>query len=220
MKPRPIEMYPRVLDEFSTMQRVVAGASLARYGDGEFKLCEGHAIKSQDYHPMLAKRLREILRDSGDCLVGIPNIHSETPKKAYWQKHAERFSRHLAPRSYVSAFVSRADSAPWINDEPYWDVVEQLWRGRDVTLVRGSGKAFTPELMTGAGTITEIIGPKHSGWSAYEELMERIGTPERVLLSLGPAATVMAVDLCRKGVHAIDVGHMGAFYRRREEVAA
>jgi hypothetical protein len=46
--------------------------------------------------------------------------------------------------------------------------------------------------------------------------MARIGTPERVLLSLGPAATVMAVDLCRRGVHAIDVGHMGAFYRRRD----
>lgn len=214
--PRPIDMYPHVLGEFETMQRVVAGASLARYGDGEFKLCEGSSIKSQDAHPTLGRRLREILRDSGDCLVGIPNIHSETPKREYWQKHAERFSRHLAPRSYVSSFVSRSDSAPWIDCEDYWSLVEQLWRGRDVTLVRGSGKAFSPEIMTGAGAITEIIGPKLSGWSAYDELMERIGTPERVILSLGPTATVMAVDLCRKGVHAIDTGHMGRFFRCRE----
>lgn len=220
--PPRIDRYPTVLSEVETMQRVVAGASLARYGDGEFKLCDGSRIKSQDFDATLAKRLREILHDSGECLVGIPNIHSDTPKAEYWRKHAGWFSGFLAPRAYVSAFVSRADSAPWINTEAYWDLVEQLWRGRDVTLVRGSGKTFTPDIMTGAGEITEIIGPKQSGWSAYHELMERIGTPARVLLSLGPAATVMAVDLCAKGVHAIDVGHMGAFYRRREqsEVAA
>lgn len=218
--PHPIDMYPKVLGELQTMQRVVAGASLARYGDGEFKLCEGHAIKSQDYHPTLAKRLREILHDSGECLVGIPNIHSEGPKAEYWRKHADRFSNHLAKRPYVSSFVSRPDSAPWIDCDEYWSVVEHLWRGKDVTLVRGSGKSFAPELMKGAGTITEIIGPKLSGWSAYDELMERIGTPERVILSLGPAATVMAVDLCRKGVHAIDTGHMGRFFRgRRKEDA-
>jgi hypothetical protein len=210
-----IDMYPHVLSEFETMQRVVAGASLARYGDGEFKLCEGSGIKSQDFDPVLARRMREILHDSGECLVGIPNIQSATPKRPYWSKHAEGFSRHLAGRTYVSSFVSRADSAPWINDAPYWDLVEQLWRGKDVTLVRGSGKAFKPPLLIGAGAITEIFGPKRNAWSSYDELMERIGTPGVAILCLGPTATVMAVDLCRKGVHAIDSGHMGRYFRDR-----
>lgn len=207
-------VWPHVLSEMATLDRVLAGASLARYGDGEFKCAKGGSIKSQDAHPVLARRLREILHDSGDCLIGIPNLHSATPKAEYWQQQADRHSDLLADRAYVSAFVSRPDSAPWINTAEYWDKVAQLWRGRPVTLVRGSGKAFTPELMTGHGGITEILAPKHSAWTEYDVLLARIGTPDRVLLSLGPTATVMAVDLCRQGVHAIDTGHMGAFRRR------
>lgn len=219
---KALTVYPQVLGEMETLDLILSGRSIARYGDGEFKLCRGGHIKSQERDPVLAKRLREILIVSGECLVGIPNRYSPTPKQAYWEQQAQGALSLLANRSYVSSFVSRADSAPWINTEAYWAKVETLWCGRDVTLVRGSGKTFTTELMLGAGTITEIIGPKTSAWSDYDSLMERIGTPDRVLLSLGPAATVMAVDLCAKGVHAIDVGHMGAFYRKwlkAEEVA-
>lgn len=210
--------WPTVLSEMETLDRVLAGASLARYGDGEFKICRGQSIKSQDYDPALSRRLNAILHQSGECLVGIPNIRAGVPlpqeKAETWAKVEKWATALICDRQYVSSFVSRPDSAPWINTDPYWDKVEQLWRGRAVTLVRGSGKAFTPDQMPGAGEITEILGPKHSAWSAYDELMERIGTPERVLLSLGPAATVMAVDLCAKGVQAIDVGHMGAFRRK------
>lgn len=211
--------YPRVLSERETLDRVLAGVSLARYGDGEFKLIAGGGIKSQVASPSLGARLRAILQDSGDCLVGLPNVHSATPKAAYWQQQAARALPWLAPRTYASAFVSRPDSAPWINTADYWDAVTGLWRGRDITLVRGSGKAFTPDLMVGAGTITEIIAPRQSAWASYDALLDQIGTPERVLLSLGPTATVLAVDLAGRGVHAIDTGHMGAFFRRWTEAA-
>jgi hypothetical protein len=44
--------------------------------------------------------------------------------------------------------------------------------------------------------------------------MREIGSPERVLLCLGPTATVMAVDLCARGIHAVDLGHLGLFYKK------
>lgn len=209
--------WPAVLGEVETLKLVLSGRSLARYGDGELKMARdpGVGIKSQNADARLSTRLRQILQDSGDCLVGIPNIVSRTPKAEFWGKVRQWAGPLIPSRQYASAFISRPDSAPWIDTDEYWDLVEQLWRGRAVTVVRGSGKAFTPDLMPGAGAITEIVGPKNSAFSEYEALMERIGTPERVLLSLGPAATVMAVDLCAKGVHAIDVGHLGVFYRRR-----
>lgn len=205
--------YPAVISEHDTLRLVLEGRSLARYGDGEFKLARGGAIKSQPAHPHLAARLSEILKASGECLVGIPNIHSDTPKAEFWTKHLHA-AELLSDRPYVSSFISRPDSAPWINTDEYWQSMSQFWIGRDITIVRGSGKAFTPELMTGAKMITEIIGPRYDGWSAYASLLDRIGHPDRVLISLGPTATVMAVDLCARGVHAIDLGHAGAFYRR------
>jgi hypothetical protein len=208
--------YPRVISERKTLDAVLAGRSLARYGDGEFKLCNGGTgIKSQIGHPALAARLRAILQESGECLVGIPNIHSDTPKRAFWDKHvyAKKF---LAPnRAYASSFISRPDSAPWIDAPDYWAALESLWVGQDVTVVRGSGKSLAPDDLIGAGTITDVLCPRQHAWADYASILERIGTPSRALICLGPTATVLAVDLCARGVHAIDLGHVALFIRKR-----
>lgn len=207
--------YPHVLGELETLRRVLAGASLARYGDGEFKMAgHGASIKSQPADEQLTARLRDILRDSGACLVGIPNIHSATPKAEFWGKYGRFASLLQSDRRYVSSFITRPDSAPWINTDEYWSALESLWLGRDVTLVRGSSKSLTADDLTGAATVREILAPRQGAWADYASLLDRIGRPERALLCLGPTATVMAVDLCARGVHAIDLGHVGMFRRK------
>lgn len=207
--------WPHVLSETDTLDRILAGASIARYGDGELKMAKHDAgIKSQPAHPELSERLRGILTESGACMVGIPNIYSDTPKQEFWTKFT-RFAGLLdSRRRYVSSFITRPDSAPWINTPEYWAKVESLWAGRDITLVRGSSKSLVAEDLSSARTITEIIAPRQGAWAEYASLLERIGKPERAILCLGPTATVMAVDLCKRGVHAIDMGHGGMFLRK------
>ena len=207
--------YPDVLGESATLDRVIAGASIARYGDGEFKICRGAGIKSQAGHPLLTERLVRILQDSGNCLVGIPNIHSRTPKAAFWGQFMG-YARFLnETRAYVSSFITRPDSAPWIDEDNYWTRLESLWVDQAVTLVRGSSKSLTAADLINAGEVTEIVAPRQHAFSDYDALLKRIGRPKRALLCLGPSATAMAVDLCAKGVHAIDLGHVGMFLRKR-----
>jgi hypothetical protein len=87
-----------------TLRRVVAGESLARYGDGELKLCRfGIGIKSQQADEGLTVRLRQILDHSGACRVGIPNIQSQTPKADFWGKVAVWARAVLTERPYGSA---------------------------------------------------------------------------------------------------------------------
>lgn len=209
--------YPQVLSEFETLVRVVAGASLARFGDGELRQAD-HAvnIKPQVRDSALTARLRGILQDSGDCLVGIPNIHARGPKDTHWRTYAG-YCRLLSDRTYGSAFITRPDSAPWINDEPYWNLMQSLWLDREVTLVRGAQKSFTKEelLLSGASQVHEVLCKPQDAWADYDAILREVGTPDRVLLCLGPTATVMAVDLCAKGVHAIDLGHAGMFWKKR-----
>lgn len=205
--------YPSVLDESATLAAVVAGSSLARYGDGEFNLCRGASIPCQPHDRVLQARLQDILRDSGACLVGLPNLRSATPKAPFWSKYGV-MGDLLTERAYVSAFVSRPDSAPWIDTPAYWAQVESLWVGQEVTLVRGSGKSLTADDLVGAAGVREVIAPRVGAWTDYEELLERVGTPARAILCLGPTATVMAVDLCARGVHAVDLGHVGMFLRK------
>jgi len=206
-------VYPSVLDETATLQRVLDGASLARYGDGEFALCDGHEIPCQHFDSMLQRRLLDILVEAGPCLVGIPNLQSATPKAPFWRKYAGH-ARLLANRPYVSAFVSRPDSAPWIDTPTYWAGVQSLWLNQDVTLVRGSARSLIASDLGGAGMVTEIVAPTQHAWNDYEALLDRIGCPARALLCLGPTATVLAVDLCARGVHAVDLGHIGMFMRK------
>lgn len=204
--------YPVVLSEMNTLQLVSDGLSLARYGDGEFNLCQDRPAKMQRHDSRLADRLREILQDSGGCLVGIPNIHSETPKAAFWIKYES--TDLLADRPYVSSFITRPDSAPWIDTPEYWAGLESLWVGQDVTLVYGGRHGLTKADLVGAKSVREIISVNRDAWTGYDSLIEEIGTPSRALLCLGPTATVLAVDLCAKGVHAIDLGHVGLFLRK------
>lgn len=208
-----MRQYPNVLGELETLRRVCEGRSIARFGDGELKMCRDSGIKSQMPDRTLSQRLREVLRESGECLVGIPNIRSDTPKNAFWGKYMASADL-LTDRPYVSAFITRPDSAPWIDTPDYWRTLESLWVGQDVTLVRGSTKSLVAEDLVGARRVTEIVGPRQHAWAEYQSLLERIGRPTRAILCLGPTATVMAVDLCARGVHAIDLGHMGLFYRK------
>lgn len=212
-------VYPQVVSELATLRRVVDGESIARYGDGELKMADHQAgIKSQQYHPELKRRLANILQESGECMVGIPNIRSDTPKAEHWGKYMA-YSHLLYDRQYVSSFITRPDSAPWIDAPEYWDLFATLWVGQDITLVRGSGKSFTAERLMeyGARSVTEILALKQQAWAEYDSLLQRIGKPKRAILSLGPTATIMAVDLCARGVHAIDAGHYAMFVEKHRK---
>ena len=208
--------YPVTIGEEATIDLLLQGRSIARYGDGEFRLMVGTDRAGQPHYPDLAKRLREILRDSGDCLVGIPNLRTKTPKAEFWRRFSgEWVTRHLTARPYCSSFITRPDSAPWINNPRYWAKCRQLWADKDVTVVRGGNKSLRAAIMPEARSVREIIGPRINAWASRDALMEAIGTPGHpVILCLGITATVMAADLCAKGVQAWDLGHMGMFLRR------
>lgn len=210
-------MYPAVLSEVETLDAVHAGASLARFGDGEFALCWGRSLKCQVFDRGLAERLRGILGlRAGRCLIGIPNLRSATPKAPFWRKYARAVDLLRPDTSYVSAFVTRPDSAPWIDTAAYWARLEELWRDQDVTLLRGSTRSLTAADLVGARQVQEIIGPDRDAWRAAPQLLERVTytRPRRVLLCLGPTATVLAVDFCAIGIQAIDLGHVGLFLRK------
>ena len=215
--------YPHVLGESETLDLMVSGRSIARYGDGEFAIAEDRSIRNQKGHPALASRLRAILLgEAGECLVGIPNLLAPLPqKKAYfWRKYTRCAALLNTQGSYVSSFVSRPDNAPWLDTPSYWDRLESLWAGQDVTLVRGDdpkdtgGVSLVKKDLASARSVTEVIAPGINAWAQYDVILEKVGTPSRALLCLGPTATVMAVDLCRRGVHALDLGHVGMFRRR------
>lgn len=220
-------IYPKCLTEAETVERALKGANIARYGDGEFRICQGGNCASQSYEKGLAQELRAILEKApSGCLPCLPNPYGGTPRKAAWVKY-ERAAR-LGQQEYGSAFITRPDSAPWIDNAVYWERIRDLWRDKDVVLVKGSERSLRLGMMKDAKSVREVWGCYANAYNSrtphrndrddairnIDGLMEAVGKPSgTVLLCLGATATVMAARFAKIGVHAVDVGHLGMFMR-------
>lgn len=208
--------YPKVMSEMLTLEAVVGGRSISRYGDGELKVALGRKCVSQVADPRLAEELRAILINGGKCLVGIPNVFSRTPKQVSWMNFTTpAYTRMYGQKGYASSFITRPDSAPWIDTPEYWDKVRELWRGRDVTLVVGDERSLREgEIRPEAASLRIVRGSTKSAYAEIDRIEEEVGRPSGpVIMCLGCTATALAKRLCDRGVWAIDLGHLGMFMR-------
>lgn len=218
-----MDAYPKVVDEDTTLDQVISGRSITRYGDGEFRLAMGGKSNvSQVNDPKLQEELRDILITRQKfCLIAIPVMDPHSPKWWFWGKYQNKYPRMLDHKiTYYSQFITRPDSAPHIDVPSFYDRMESLWRGREVVLVRGSDRS----LVEGQGTM-QLASKVHpvmcSRRDAYREI-DRVEAEvlalnvNRVLLCAGAMATVLAYRLAKKGLHAIDLGHIGYLWRHYE----
>lgn len=222
----PRMKYPRVISEDRTLELLHEGHSIARFGDGELRLAIGKECTSQHRAPGLAEELRAMLARPTNCLIGIPNI-AASPKKENWQRYAQRqFTDHYGATEYASAFITRPDSAPWIDTPEYWARVRELWRGRNVVLVRGDEKSITPAMLDGTAASVQIVdGPRQHAYAVIRDIeaatLKAAGALMRdtrhasplVILCLGATATALAYRLAQQKLQALDLGHIGMFMR-------
>lgn len=218
MDETPLTSWPVVLDEFETIKKVGKGYNIARFGDGELKMIHGSGYVRQTGSIKLATELHDVLTEPHQkCIVGIPTMNPESPKWANWSRHRERFMRVLSPSvTYYSAFISRPDSAPWIETKAFAQSVEKLWRGkRTVVLCERKGSIFRA-VSPAAGKAIHVECPFQQSYDIIDQLERRIldHSPEFVVMSCGPSATCLANRFAGKGVHAIDIGSAGQFLLR------
>jgi hypothetical protein len=217
-----------MVNEDDTIDLALQGMSLARFGDGELRLAIGaDSISQRERSPQLMAELRAMLKERpANCLVCIPNIDSATPKADSWAKYADpKFVSLYGQQVFGSSFITRPDSAPWIDRPDYWDKVEQLWRGKEITLVVGDEKSLTPERCASAAKIHIVQAPRKNAYTEIDRIEADVMTTLRsirpvpvpemcpVLICLGATATVLAARLSQRGVHALDLGHIGMFRR-------
>jgi len=207
--------YPRVQGEVETIAAVAAGYNLGRCGDGEAKIAVGQGYSREPGSARFAEEMREFIRNPDPyCIVGIPQLNSDSPKLDTWLRNAGRFMRLVDPdRLYYSAFVSRPDSAPWINNQTFIDSVHDLWRGKQALVVcEHKGSMHAAVRMT-AAKARHIECPTHEAYAVIDELEREVvvARPQIAVLSAGPTATLLANRLAKHQIHAIDLGSAGKF---------
>ena len=218
-----------------TIEKIIEdNCSLTRFGDGEFVLMGGGRIDYQTRNDQLAVRLKEVLASGlPDLLVALPPCfgaldHFLPPVAAFWRKWASRkreliYSYLDMDRVYYDAFFSRV----YIQDhkteehykkcEVYYDRVKQIWQGRDVVICEGEGTRFGMfnDLLDGANSILRILCPPRNAFDKYDQILSAFNDIDKqklIIIALGPTATVLSYDLCRKGYQAIDTGALDVDY--------
>ena len=95
---------------------------------------------------------------------------------------------------------------------------KQVWEKRNILLVEGS-RAYIGvrnNLFEGANSIRRIIAPATNSFAKYDTILslvkKHITKDVLVLVSLGPAATVLAYDLAKEGIQALDIGQLDNEY--------
>ena len=223
-----------IMSNEETVDEVVyCGKSLARFGDGELGWVLGREAAGgyQDVTPELSARLKEVLQSDDDRLiVGVLKVLNDDSNmtflaRAHWREFKYRTEDQLLPlldlnRKYADSSITR----------PYIDLrdksgalaefsnIKRIWRGKRVLLVEGreSRLGVGNDLFAEASCLHRLLGPSTNAFSRYDAILSSIehssAEYDLILLALGPTATVLAYDLCRNGIQAVDIGHIDNEY--------
>lgn len=216
--------YPQsIAGELETMTKVAAGASLARFGDGELKMMFGKSYVRQRGSLAIATELFNVLNHPAEqCLVGIPTLDPKGPKYENWTRHVERYERVIQrPGPFYSAFVTRPDSAPWIESQEYLRLVLSVWANRRALIVCEPTNKLLPVMRATAGSLQHIQCPSHESYPLIGKFEREIlaAKPEITVLCCGVTATCLANRLAGHGLHTLDFGSAGGMMARLHEAA-
>ncbi len=211
---------------------LTTNVSISRFGDGEMKLIAGKDIGFQKYSASLARRLQEVLVscDMQNHIVGILNVYGDLSMytdeiQAYFRQYLFEYNREFQfsvmnkQKVYYDAFITR----PYISyknrehTKTIFDQFKSLWDKKKILIVEGDRTrlGIGNDLFKNAEEIKRIICPNENAYEKYDQIIEKIRLhcdKRLVLLALGPAATILAYDLAKSDIRALDIGHIDLEY--------
>lgn len=215
-----------------TIEKIVQGDSISRYGDGEFDIAfRKKSINFQEYDLELSNYLKEILNSSlPKHLVAIPRTLIEIKnlkdnEKYFWSRYYLKQKKKLKEnisneKVYFDSMISRF-YMPYIKFEENIRDIENLinyFSNKKILIIEGENTRFGlgNSLLKNASEIQRIILPDKNGFKKYKKILDFVlnnfTKDNIILIALGPTATVLAYEFCKNGYQALDIGHMDVEY--------
>ena len=227
---------PKIKSKEETLDRIINDqCSLSRFGDGEFACMNLSRISYHDPSKDLAERLKEVLSSCiPKLLIGLPDCFGsldcyEPHTRKFWRKYMSKkrqmtYSYLDMNRVYYNAFINRYYFNYNKTDEhyrrccTYVQRLKEIWKNRDVVLLESQEVrlGMTNDLLDGAKSISRIVFcPVKNAFDKYDQILssfDEVDSDVLILAALGPTATVLAYDLCKKGFQAVDIGQISEEY--------
>ena len=219
------------LDEIMTNNK-----SIARFGDGEFKIIFGLGIGFHKSSKLLKMKLLNVLNSKLDnLLIGINMPYHEQELnlrpdswRDYWKNYIKKYKFKIidlldTKRKYYFALVFKY--ALLFKNKKKFDIssyikkLKKIWDKRDILIIEGyfTRSGIGNDLFNNTKSIKRILCPPENAFLVYKKIINKfkklkIAKNVLILISLGPAASVLSYDLCKMGYQALDIGHADIEY--------
>ena len=222
---------PHVLSISDTIDLILKEKlSVIRFGDGEIFMLDGGDIGFQKRQGDLAERLEMIMRAKHKglliCVPGVWESLDTLEPFAYWFNMHHLYRHGHVWKSLLSYDQTYGDTnitRPYLayKDKPnagsLFKKLFSIWEDANVILVEGaqSRLGLGNDMFAKAKSVARILCPPENAYSKYEIIKKealKLSKDKLILLSLGPAAKVLAYDLFNLGYRVIDVGHVDMEY--------
>ena len=215
---------------------MINNKSIARFGDGEFKIIFGLGIGFHKSSKLLKAKLLNVLNSNlNNLLIGINMPYHEHELnlrpdswRYYWKNYIKKYKFKIIDllnikRKYYFALVFKY--ALLFKNKKKFDInsyikkLKKIWDKRDLLIIEGyyTRSGIGNDLFNNAKSIKRILCPPENAFLAYNKIIKKfkkLKIPNNVLIliSLGPAASVLSYDLCKMGYQALDIGHADIEY--------
>ncbi|CEA07603.1 hypothetical protein BN1051_00923 [Arthrobacter saudimassiliensis] len=193
--------------------------SFARFGDGELRLMlrETFSLGFQKNSPALAKALRDVYTsEDPNVLIGFPEPNRDIHWQGVWAEIWDDLKAITRKRTYGSAQVTRPSFFQFTGTEGV-NAWRKIWDKRSAVVITGKGSRFDliPELFDNLNSHTFLYSTPTNAFEDMGRVLGQIGGTgaDIALISLGPTGTLMAAALAKRGIQAIDLGHISASYQ-------
>ena len=194
-------------------------ASLARFGDGEFRLMlrPEFNLRFQQNSRQLQEDLKEVfMSKSDDLLVGFPLQFRDAHWSHLYAELWHMLKELIHPeQKFINAHITRPKAFELMGNQAV-DLWRQVWDGQDACVVTGEGSRFdlVDELFDNLKSVDFVYSTPNNAYTDVDRLVEEVQQHEAklVLISLGPAGTVLAYKLAKLGIRALDIGHLSSSY--------
>ena len=204
--------------------------SFVRMGDGEIRIMQGIDQPFQQYEPVIADTLVELLKNQrADILVGInrgyyiPHFHAK--REDYNRRFAYDFREYLNEYcNYDSTYIDGActfnDTLGYSDDEithMFWNKWKMAFKGKKLVIICGERivEEMVYNIFEEAESIKYIYGPRKNAWDKHDEIIKKIEkeSEENLLIFiLGMAGKAMIPEVTDMGYTAWDIGHLAKGY--------
>lgn len=217
-----------VLDAEDTVQKILEGKSLIRFGDGEFGIYRGKNIHYQQYSNDLKEKFEEIKEtfesedDTCPYLLAVPkkfiqcagiSLCKKRVLVSSWAEARFYFKKNFdLTKTYGDAFLFERKNV---------SVYEKIWNAendRKKIIFIHNSEVYAEQFQKKYNRKVWFVQcPSRNAFEKIEELrnainslieLHNLGKDEvQIVVSAGPAGKVLVYEFSEKGYQSIDAGH-------------